>query len=167
MTLDTMHRLMLPSDRTLQIMAAVDLPQDEGNYKIAPRAPFGHTIHCMVFSVLVHLCLWIGCDVRFPARGPCFRGRWAIIALMALQQLNGRLSGMGDLRRGYFSGNSILALSPFLGIHLPAADALPSGACPDRQTTFASGFGYALFGTRPLLLQASWSAAWGQVHGWI
>eukprot|EP00438_Fugacium_kawagutii_P009634 Skav214983 [mRNA] locus=scaffold508:225165:225800:+ [translate_table: standard] len=95
MTLDTMHRLMLPSDRTLQIMAAVDLPQNEGNYKTAPRAPFSHTIHCMVFSVLVHLCLWIGCDVRFPARGPCFPGRWAIIALMALPQLNGQHGAPG------------------------------------------------------------------------
>ena len=90
MTSDAVHRLMLPSQRTLQIMAAVDLPQDEGTNKIAPRAPCGLTIHCMVFNVFVHLCLWTGCDVHLPGGEPSCPDQCAIITRMVLQQPNGQ-----------------------------------------------------------------------------
>ena len=118
MTSDAVHRLMLPSQRTLQIMAAVDLPQDEGTNKIAPRAPCGLTIHCMVFNVFVHLCLWTGCDVHLPGGEPSCPDQCAIITRMVLQQPNGQHGAPSLVAWMIFVAdifwNFFLALSPLL-----------------------------------------------------
>ena len=54
---------MLPSQRTLRLMAAIN----EGNSKNARLvARFGNTTTRMVFDVLDHLCVWAGCDVCPP-----------------------------------------------------------------------------------------------------
>ena len=54
---------MLPSQRTLRLMAAIN----EGNSNnVRLEAWFGSTTTRMVFDVLDHLCVWAGCDVCPP-----------------------------------------------------------------------------------------------------
>ena len=54
---------MLPSQRTLRLMAAIN----EGNSNnVRLEAWFGNTTTRMVFDVLDHLCVWAGCDVCPP-----------------------------------------------------------------------------------------------------
>ena len=61
------HCLMLPSQRTLQLMATIG----DGNSNVAwLEAPLG------VIDVLGHLCLWAGCSMRLPQslRSPVANG---------------------------------------------------------------------------------------------
>lgn len=156
---------MLPSQRTLQLMAAID----DGDSNIAwLEAPLGNTaVACLVFDVLGHLCLWGGCDMRLP---PSLRSPAAIGGMTyqwRKQQLGNRRSPRTRLAADLASDNRAGGLRlcwqvPSLVVRAGQTLAVCSGErCSDRGTGRTSAPTDGMAGSRRAGATNTWMAPFG------